>query len=215
MIDDAEIRGGLLKHFYRLRDANRGWCQADEIILSPHPVSRRAIANACLHLAEAGYIQWEPFNPPIEQHAIGRAKITGPGIDVVTGARVPTIDIRLPGTGAPVSTASDAISAEGRRVRFEQWEKLGPDRVKADLLNGGYQLIGGPSAVRDLAWEWVRIKEAEAATATSLSSDLPSVQPTATPSSAEIFTLRPTIYGVGIDVKELWRRLKGWWESRR
>jgi hypothetical protein len=74
MIDDAEIRGRLLKHFYRLRDANGGWCPADEIILSPHPVSRSAIANACQHLADAGYIRWEPFNPPIEQLAIGRGQ---------------------------------------------------------------------------------------------------------------------------------------------
>ncbi len=94
---DAEIRGWLLKHFHRLRDANSGWCPTDEVILSPHPVSRPAIANACEHLADAGYIRWEPFNPPIERHAIGRAKITGTGIDVVTGARVSTIDVRFPG----------------------------------------------------------------------------------------------------------------------
>ncbi len=166
---DAEIRGRLLKHFHGLRDANGGWVPTSEIILSPAPVSRQAIGNACQHLAEAGYIRWEPFNPPIEQHAIGRAKITGTGIDVVTGAREPTIDIYFPGireqgTKSPslsLAAPSGAISAECRRARFEQWEKLGLDRVKADLASGGHRIIGGPPAVRELAWEWARIKEAE------------------------------------------------------
>lgn len=106
MIDDAEIRGWLLNQFYNLRQNNGGWVPTDEIILGPHPVSRPAIANACEHLANAGYIRWEPFNPPNEQHTIGRAKIMGPGIDVVTGARAPTIDIRFPDKGAPVKVQS-------------------------------------------------------------------------------------------------------------
>jgi hypothetical protein len=55
--------------------------------------------------------------------------------------------------------ADDVISEEGRRARFEQWETLGLDRVKADLTNGGYQIIGGTPAVRDLAWEWIRLKD--------------------------------------------------------
>jgi hypothetical protein len=51
------------------------------------------------------------------------------------------------------------ISEEGRRTRFEQWEKLGVDQVKADLQTGGFRVVGGTQAVRDLAWEWVRMKE--------------------------------------------------------
>src|SRR3954465_3805775 len=61
--------------------------------------------------------------------------------------------------------ADSEISEEGRRARFEQWEKIGLDRVKAGLLNGGYQLIGGPPSVRNLAWEWVRMKESPPTTA--------------------------------------------------
>jgi predicted nucleotide-binding protein len=57
------------------------------------------------------------------------------------------------------------ISQEGRKARFEMWEKLGVDRVKADLINGGHQLIGGPPQVTELAWEWVRLKESEVAPA--------------------------------------------------
>lgn len=105
---DAEIRGTLLKHFYELRNNNDGWVPTSDIILSPEQVSRRAIANVCQQLAEAGYIQWHPFNPPIEQHAIGKAKITGTGIDVVTGAHVPTIDVRFPNIGVRDASAAPA-----------------------------------------------------------------------------------------------------------
>jgi hypothetical protein len=47
--------------------------------------------------------------------------------------------------------------------RFEQWEKLGLDRVKSDLTQtGGMRDIGGLQEVRDLAWKWVRMKEEQA-----------------------------------------------------
>jgi len=158
MIDDAEIRGVLLKHFHRLRDANEGWCPTDEIILSPHPVSRLTIANACQHLADAKYIRWEPFNPPIERLAIGRAKITGPGIDVVTGARVPTIDIRF----------------SGMRERA----------VMPELSAPLSEAAGPPSA-------------------------------TIENKHSELLTLKPTLWGMGIDLKEAGRRLWSWWKKRK
>ncbi|MBU3891049.1 hypothetical protein, partial [Methylosinus sp. KRF6] len=127
---DAEIRGWLLAHFHKLRDVNGGWCPADDIVLSPHPVSRPAIANACEHLADAGYIRWEPFNSPIEQHSIGRAKITGPGVDVVTKARTPTIDIRFPGMGErtrppePSAPLSEAVGVPSASIESRRNELL-------------------------------------------------------------------------------------------
>jgi TIR domain len=57
--------------------------------------------------------------------------------------------------------ADDEISEAGRQERFARWEQVGLDRVKHDLLHGGTQVVGGPPAVRELAWEWVRLKEAE------------------------------------------------------
>jgi hypothetical protein len=59
------------------------------------------------------------------------------------------------------------ISTEGNELlsklaRFERWEKYGLDAIKTDLINGGRQLVGGPPAVRELAWEWVRVKEGQA-----------------------------------------------------
>jgi hypothetical protein len=74
--------------------------------------------------------------------------------------------------------------------RFARWEKIGVDRIKADLLAGGHREVGGPPAVRKLAWEWVRDKEAEQRE-----------QP-------EVFQLKPNYHGVGIDLKELGRRVR-------
>jgi len=79
----------------------------------------------------------------------------------------------------------DEISEEGKHARFARWEAIGVDRIKADLLAGGHQLVGGPPAVRELAWEWVRKKQAEA---------------------REAVTLKPTLRGFSVDLKELWRR---------
>ena len=87
----------------------------------------------------------------------------------------------------------DIISEKGRRDRFAQWEKLGVDQVKADLQTGGIRVVGGTQAVQNLAWEWVRLKEAEQAAAASQ------------PKAAEILTLKPNFHGIGIDLNELGR----------
>jgi len=90
--------------------------------------------------------------------------------------------------------APSEISQQGRLARFAEWEKIGVDRIKADLLSGGYRLVGGPPAVRALAEEWVRVKEAEA----------PS-----TPKPSEVLILKPTLWGMGIDLRALWQKLRG------
>jgi len=96
-------------------------------------------------------------------------------------------------------TDSSAISQEGRISRFEQWEKIGLDVIKADLLQGqGMHHVGGPPANRDLAWEWVRKKEAQALPAPSSKSN-------------EILSLKPGIWGFSVDLKELWRGIKKLW----
>lgn len=48
--------------------------------------------------------------------------------------------------------------------RFEQWERLGLERVKNDLMTGGTRVIGGTLEVQDLAWQWVRMKEGQTTT---------------------------------------------------
>jgi hypothetical protein len=56
------------------------------------------------------------------------------------------------------------ITGEGEKLlsklgREAHWEKLGVDRVKHDLLNGGFRVVGGPPENQEAAWEWVRMKE--------------------------------------------------------
>jgi hypothetical protein len=74
-----------------------------------------------------------------------------------------------------------------RKARFARWETYGLERIKADLLNGGLRLVGGTREVREVAWEWVRIKEAE---------------------KEEMLLLKPALYGVGIDLKAVARKLR-------
>jgi hypothetical protein len=50
------------------------------------------------------------------------------------------------------------FSEEGRKARFEQWERLGLDRVRNDLRSDPYRRVGSGD-VQNLAWEWVRLKE--------------------------------------------------------
>ena len=84
--------------------------------------------------------------------------------------------------------ADNQISEQGRQERFAQWEQIGVERIKADLFTGGYALVGGPPAERDLAWEWVRMKEREA---------------------ERIVKLEPAFYGVSINLRALWRKIRG------
>lgn len=64
--------------------------------------------------------------------------------------------------GLPEAGMTSTISEEGRKHRFARWEGMGLDRVKADLVhNRGSGQVGGSHEVVNLAWEWVRMKEAE------------------------------------------------------
>lgn len=59
--------------------------------------------------------------------------------------------------------SSDGEALLKQNARFEQWEKLGVDRVKSDLTQtGGVREVGGPLETRDLAWKWVKMKEEQA-----------------------------------------------------
>jgi hypothetical protein len=117
---DAELRAKLLKHFYDLRDKNGGWVPATEIIVAPDLVSREAIANACQHLADAGLIRWELFTPVLEQYALGKAKITGSGIDVVTGSRKSTLDVRFPEAQTLAAPITMAAVKEPERINLAE-----------------------------------------------------------------------------------------------
>src|SRR4051794_14160212 len=63
----------------------------------------------------------------------------------------------------PEASMTSTITEAGRKARFDRWEQMGLDRVKADLVQtGGTREVGGSSEVRNLAWEWVRMKETAA-----------------------------------------------------
>jgi hypothetical protein len=67
-----------------------------------------------------------------------------------------------------VKPSMTPLDETARKTRFERFEELGLDRVKSDLTQtGGMRDIGGPLEVRELAWEWVRMKEKEAAEVTA------------------------------------------------
>ena len=79
--------------------------------------------------------------------------------------------LRTPNTDPHVQELRELFRAQGsrgesmnegqRKARFERWESLGLERVKNDLMQtGGVHDVGGPPEVRELAWEWVRMKEA-------------------------------------------------------
>ena len=61
-----------------------------------------------------------------------------------------------------IRKARDVDLSQLKSARFECFEKLGFDRVKHDLLNGGLRWVGGTLAQQEEAWGWVRMKEAQA-----------------------------------------------------
>jgi hypothetical protein len=79
--------------------------------------------------------------------------------------------------------------------------------VKHDLLNGGFRVVDGPPEVRELAWEWIRMKEAEVAQVSKNKALIESAPAQAASSTeakpVELLTLRPSFYGIGVDLKEL------------
>ena len=58
---------------------------------------------------------------------------------------------------------------------YERWERIGVERVKDDLVNGGKRVldVGSRSQQQEIAWEWVRRKESQAAKRPSTGAGLP------------------------------------------
>src|SRR5271169_6164029 len=84
----------LLRGFYDRRHNAGGWVPTSELNVSGGLfVNREAIGEICGQLAEAGLIRWEPLTGAQEGLAIGRAKITATGVDVVDGSRPSPINI--------------------------------------------------------------------------------------------------------------------------
>jgi hypothetical protein len=127
---DAEIRGRLLLHFYGLRNRNGGSVPVDDMILSG--VGREAIRAVCEQLADDTLIHWEPLTGPNEGHIIGNAKITGLGLDVVTGDRVSPIEIRFPNAARPDLAAAMPAIKEPERINLADGLKLLEEHLPAE-----------------------------------------------------------------------------------
>jgi GGDEF domain-containing protein len=63
------------------------------------------------------------------------------------------------GTSISFAEPSD-ISQDDRIARFEEWDRIGVETIRAGLQRGGKIYIG-QRAAEDLAWEWVRSKETQ------------------------------------------------------
>ena len=92
------------------------------------------------------------------------------------------------------------ISQEDRISSFEQWGSVGVETIRAGLQRGG-TIYMGQRDVEDLAWEWVNSKQTP---------ELPTSQ-----QSRETVSLKPTMWGSSIDLRELFRRYTQWWRERR
>jgi hypothetical protein len=67
-------------------------------------------------------------------------------------------DPRLPADRFSISRGGEQLLQ--KNARFEQWEKVGLDRIKSDLVHTkGTMVVGGSLEVQEWAWEWVRMKE--------------------------------------------------------
>lgn len=102
------------------------------------------------------------------------------------------------GTSISFAERSD-ISQDDRIARFEEWDRIGVETIRAGLQRGGKIYIG-QRAAEDLAWEWVRSKETQ---------ELPTSR-----QSREIVSLKPGMWGFSIQLRELFRRCARWLRER-
>jgi len=77
-------------------------------------------------------------------------------------------DPRQPAPWFTISRRGEELLTQN--ARFEQFEKLGFDRVKSDLENtGGIRYIGGPPEKREAAGKWLEMKKNQGKTNAELS----------------------------------------------
>ena len=101
--------------------------------------------------------------PPAPEYAEKQPEVTRAVMEAWNWLEREGLLIRNPQQPADWFTISRAgEELLSRNNRFEKWEKYGTDAIKGDLINGGHRLVGGTAAVRESAWEWVRMKEGEA-----------------------------------------------------
>jgi hypothetical protein len=142
-------------------------------ILLVHLKSYEGLNTVYQHV---GGINREYFFAIMERRNVGLGPL--PGNEPEYGARQPEVTqamreawnwlereghlMRTPGQPSPdwFSLTRSGEELLKRHARYEKWEKLGVDRVKADLTaTGGIRDVGGTPEVKQMAWDWVRMKE--------------------------------------------------------
>jgi hypothetical protein len=199
-MDDAEIRGRLLRIFYDCRHNALGRVPVSDMQLSSYGIiSADIICTACANLAEARLIEWEPVARAQQGVVVGVGRITGRGANVIDGLATPSIAVSLPPASADSAASAKDHPLHGiNPLRISNWEKHGVDAVKAALVhNHGSTYVGGPPEVKEQAWRWVRYRKAFVQRA-----------------EPEVLSLKPSIWGVGIDLKAAARKMRKWWHSR-
>jgi hypothetical protein len=109
---DGELRHKLLAHFYRLRHSNGGYVPVDDMIIpvtGTSSVTLETIGNVCRQLGEAGLIEWAGYIG--QGPTVGRARITGSGVDVIESENAPNNEIRFPFSNASAPSQPPAHDA--------------------------------------------------------------------------------------------------------
>jgi nucleoside phosphorylase len=112
-MNDAELRGRLLKTFYDLRHNAQGWVPTSDMNLGgAEHGDRQKIGGVCQQLADANLIRWKPLIGAQEGFIIGMAQITAFGVDVVEGTVSPPIRIAFGSAGVVAATSGKTSSQE-------------------------------------------------------------------------------------------------------
>jgi hypothetical protein len=78
--------------------------------------------------------------------------------------------------------------------RIETWREWGVAAVEAELIHGGtgVGLRSGSAEVQQMAWRWIRWEKEHATV----------------PKLTDAVILKPTLFGVGVDLKKGWDWMK-------
>jgi hypothetical protein len=148
-MQDAELRGKMLKAFYERRHNNQGWVPTSDMDFGVI-LDRQMVGSVGRQLADAGLIRWKPLMGAEEGFVVGMGQITALGVDVIEATRPSPINIVLSESAAPKQPAV-------------------PVPQEAAAVDKTHEAERKP----------------------------------------EIFSLKPSFYGVSVDLKALYNRLKG------
>lgn len=233
---DADLRAVLLTVFYDRRKNADGWVPTSEINVNDGAASRQEIAAACQQLAQAGLIEWQPFTGAAEGIFIGRAQITGHGVDVKEGAREPKIEVnfvrsRRGAEGHSVhadamvllSKIAQATDGSDVPVVLEDINDLEMDEARRNSAFRSLKGMGLIEANFGIFYAARVSAEGHRVLSSFVAGPVePAIDASALPNAAavaekpvEMLILKPGLWGMSIDLKEVWRRIARRWSEFR